>query len=90
MQLWEGPRGLEEYAREVFPLEEQANGLTWMLPEDDSSNTDDGPPATPSVAATDDGGGGGAGDDSGNDNDDDDDEPLTMRATARNDEEWLP
>ncbi|CAG8978505.1 hypothetical protein HYALB_00005080 [Hymenoscyphus albidus] len=28
--LWEGPRGLEEYAREVFMLEEAANGLTWM------------------------------------------------------------
>ena len=33
LELWEGPRGLEEYAREVFPLEEQANGLTWMLDE---------------------------------------------------------
>ncbi|OBT81325.1 hypothetical protein VE02_10274 [Pseudogymnoascus sp. 03VT05] len=30
MGLWEGYRGLEEYAREVFPLEEAANGLTWM------------------------------------------------------------
>jgi len=30
LALWEGPRGLEEYAREVFPLEEAANGLTWM------------------------------------------------------------
>lgn len=28
--LWEGPRGLEEYAREVFMVEEAANGLTWM------------------------------------------------------------
>ncbi|KAK4138764.1 NmrA-domain-containing protein [Trichocladium antarcticum] len=35
LELWEGPRGLEEYAREVFPLEEQANGLTWMLEDDD-------------------------------------------------------
>lgn len=35
LELWEGPRGLEEYAREVFPLEEQANGLTWMIEEDD-------------------------------------------------------
>ncbi|KAK0720080.1 NmrA-like family-domain-containing protein [Lasiosphaeris hirsuta] len=35
LELWEGPRGLEEYAREVFPLEEQANGLTWMLEEGD-------------------------------------------------------
>ncbi|KAI9662772.1 MAG: hypothetical protein M1829_006116 [Trizodia sp. TS-e1964] len=31
MSLWEGYRGIEEYAREVFPVEEQANGLTWML-----------------------------------------------------------
>ena len=30
MDLWEGYRGLEEYAREVFPLEEAANGLNWM------------------------------------------------------------
>ncbi|PNS16545.1 Isotrichodermin C-15 hydroxylase [Sphaceloma murrayae] len=28
--LWEGHRGLEEYAREVFPVEEANNGLTWM------------------------------------------------------------
>jgi len=34
--LWEGYRGLEEYAREVFPLEEAANGLTWM---DEPNNT---------------------------------------------------
>lgn len=30
LDLWEGNRDIEEYAREVFPLEEQANGLTWM------------------------------------------------------------
>jgi hypothetical protein len=29
-QLWEGNRSIEEYAREVFPLEESENGLTWM------------------------------------------------------------
>ncbi|MCJ1393460.1 hypothetical protein MMC18_006335 [Xylographa bjoerkii] len=28
--LWEGFRGIEEYAREVFPVEEAANGRTWM------------------------------------------------------------
>ena len=28
--LWGGWRGIEEYAREVFPLEEANNGLTWM------------------------------------------------------------
>ena len=30
LQLWAGYRGIEEYAREMFPLEEAANGLTWM------------------------------------------------------------
>jgi len=30
LQLWAGFRGMEEYAQEVFPLEEAANGLTWM------------------------------------------------------------
>jgi rhodanese-related sulfurtransferase len=35
LSLWEGYRGLEEYAREVFPLEEAANGLTWMNETDD-------------------------------------------------------
>lgn len=28
--IWEGHRGIEEYAREVFPLEEAANGMQWM------------------------------------------------------------
>jgi hypothetical protein len=42
--LWEGYRGLEEYAREVFPLEEAANGLTWMneiTGEEDEEGDDD-------------------------------------------------
>jgi len=30
-QLWAGYRGIEEYAREVFPVEEEANGKTWMI-----------------------------------------------------------
>ena len=30
-RLWEGYRALEEYAREVFPVEERLNGRTWML-----------------------------------------------------------
>jgi hypothetical protein len=29
-ELWEGNRSIEEYAREVFPVEESANGQTWM------------------------------------------------------------
>ena len=28
--LWGGWRGIEEYAREVFPVEEANNGLKWM------------------------------------------------------------
>ncbi len=28
--LWPGWRGIEEYAREVFPVEEAANGMVWM------------------------------------------------------------
>jgi hypothetical protein len=30
IELWEGYRDMEEYAREAFPVEEEANGLTWM------------------------------------------------------------
>ena len=29
--LWPGWRSMEEYAREVFPVEEEANGRDWML-----------------------------------------------------------
>lgn len=32
-ELWGGYRGIEEYAREVFPLEEEANGKDWMIPK---------------------------------------------------------
>ena len=48
--IWEGHRGLEEYAREVFPIEEYANGLRWMDednmttgPNSPSDNHDDDP-----------------------------------------------
>ena len=34
MKLWEGNRDIEEYAREVFPVEEYNNGLRWMEEED--------------------------------------------------------
>jgi hypothetical protein len=29
-QLWEGWRGIEEYAKEAFPVEEEMNGRDWM------------------------------------------------------------
>ena len=59
--IWEGYRGIEEYAREVFPIEEYANGLRWMdegretpsVSTPNETNTDDGesnsrsPPMTP-------------------------------------------
>ena len=35
IQLWEGNRGMEEYAREVFPVEEAANGMVWMDDDDE-------------------------------------------------------
>ena len=41
LALWEGYRGIEEYAREVFPLEEAANGLTWM-DEDEEGRVEGG------------------------------------------------
>jgi hypothetical protein len=34
--IWEGYRSIEEYAREVFPVEESNNGLTWMDEGDDN------------------------------------------------------
>ncbi|KAK5133920.1 hypothetical protein LTR08_007149 [Meristemomyces frigidus] len=43
--IWEGYRGIEEYAREAFPIEEYANGLRWM--EEEGA-------ATPSEAGDDD------------------------------------
>lgn len=81
LELWEGPRGLEEYAQEVFPLEEQANGLTWMLDEDDGDATpiehqNGGGVATP-------------GREHPADSDDEEDEGLVMRGLKRDEEEWL-
>ena len=29
-RLWPGFRRMEDYAREAFPIEEEANGKTWM------------------------------------------------------------
>ncbi|KAF2140335.1 uncharacterized protein K452DRAFT_253111 [Aplosporella prunicola CBS 121167] len=37
LDLWEGFRDIEEYAREIFPVEERANGLTWM--DDEETDT---------------------------------------------------
>jgi len=44
IELWEGNRGIEAYAREVFPVEEAANGQSWM--EDDGSDESVGEDST--------------------------------------------
>ncbi|KAH8733466.1 NmrA-like family-domain-containing protein [Ilyonectria robusta] len=81
LELWEGPRGLEEYAREMFPLEEEANGLTWMLEEE--SDDEDVHAAATSVEQL-------RINDVDDDSDDDDnDDGLVMRGRKRDEEEWL-
>ncbi|KAI1215115.1 nitrogen metabolite repression--responsible protein [Annulohypoxylon truncatum] len=79
LKLWEGPRGLEEYAREIFPLEEEANGMTWMR---------EGPGATfegPGEVNED------VEDDEADEGGDDEsiDEGLIMRGLKRDEESWL-
>ncbi|PMD37796.1 NmrA-domain-containing protein [Hyaloscypha variabilis F] len=85
MGLWEGFRGLEEYAREVFPLEEAANGLTWMNEEEEEGEE--------GVVQ----GGEEEGDDEDEEDDDDGDEGLVIgggvgagdTTPARKEESWL-
>lgn len=83
LELWEGPRGLEEYAREMFPLEEEANGLTWMFEDEEEIEEEDGIQATTNsveqLRINDD----------EDDDDDDDDEGLVMRGRKRDEEQWL-
>ncbi|KAG9232439.1 NmrA-like family-domain-containing protein [Amylocarpus encephaloides] len=90
LALWEGPRGLEEYAREVFPLEEAANGLTWMNEGTEGEETEgiDG-----ELVGGEEENEGSDGDD---DDDDDDDDGLVMgggtggeNTPARREESWL-
>ena len=88
LELWEGPRGLEEYGREVFPLEEEANGLSWMLDDDElrsrGSHDDIVLAAATSVEQL------RINDPDGEeDDDDDDDEGLVMRGRKRDEEQWL-
>ena len=88
LALWEGYRGLEEYAREVFPLEEAANGLTWMSEgEESGENTEE----EGNVEGGDD-----ADNEDEDDEDEDEDEGLTMgggtggeNTPARKEESWL-
>ncbi|TVY51302.1 Nitrogen metabolite repression protein nmr [Lachnellula cervina] len=83
LALWEGPRGLEEYAREVFPLEEAANGATWMNESEDVGGVEDVEPGDA---------------ENGDSDDDDDDDGLVMgggigatgeNTPARREESWL-
>lgn len=102
LELWEGPRGLEEYAREVFPLEEQANGLTWMLEEDDGGGVNsngcgnnhgngngNGNTGADHHQQHQNGGGLSPAHEHPDSEDDDDDDGLVMRGHKRDDEEWL-
>ncbi|KAH6655310.1 NmrA-like family-domain-containing protein [Truncatella angustata] len=75
LALWEGPRGLEEYAGEIFPLEEEANGKTWMF--DDEEYEEPAENEVPSL------------DDEEPDSDESFDEGLVMRGLKRDEEQWL-
>lgn len=88
LELWEGPRGLEEYAREMFPLEEEANGLTWMYDGEDNEGTEDEgvQTTTASVEQL------RIHDDTEADEDEDEDEEdegLVMKGRKRDEEQWL-
>ncbi|UKZ83443.1 hypothetical protein TrVFT333_011252 [Trichoderma virens FT-333] len=84
LELWEGPRGLEEYAREMFPLEEEANGLTWMFEEEDDGHEARMQATTTSVENM------RIQDDVEEESSDDDDEDgLVMRGLKRAEESWL-
>jgi hypothetical protein len=73
MHLWEGPRLLEEYAREVFPVEEYANGLRWMTEDEDYG----GGGAEDELATDED------------EDYDTVDEGLELKARKRDEEKWL-
>ncbi|KAK6211902.1 hypothetical protein LQW54_005603 [Pestalotiopsis sp. IQ-011] len=75
LALWEGPRGLEEYAGEIFPLEEEANGKTWMFDDEEFEE-----PAENEVPAL---------DEEEPDSDESFDEGLVMRGLKRDEEQWL-
>ncbi|KAK6219929.1 NmrA-like family protein [Colletotrichum tabaci] len=85
LALWEGPRGLEEYAQEVFPLEEQANGLTWMLEEEEDVPEEEAVPAArqrdQQVEQ--------AEEEEEEEEYSDDEDGLVMRGLKRDEEEWL-
>ncbi|KAH8652412.1 NmrA-like family-domain-containing protein [Xylariales sp. PMI_506] len=85
LALWEGPRGLEEYAGEIFPMEEEANGKTWMFDDEEDEEEEDGqvppeeevPEAETNYNEED------------QDSDESIDEGLVMRGLKRDEEQWL-
>jgi hypothetical protein len=90
LELWEGPRGLEEYAREMFPLEEEANGLTWMFEDDEGDGETGDEDDEVQATATSVGQMRIHEDNEDEDEDDDDDEGLVMRmGRKRAEEAWL-
>ncbi|KZZ96480.1 nitrogen metabolite repression-(nmr)-responsible protein [Moelleriella libera RCEF 2490] len=96
LELWEGPRGLEEYAREVFPLEEEANGLTWMLDDDEAdqqSLVDEKVNATATsveqLRIRDEQDQGDDDENEDEDEDEDEDDGLVMKGRKREEEQWL-
>lgn len=89
LELWEGPRGLEEYAREMFPLEEEANGLTWMFEdeeEDDQEFEEKVLATTTSVGQLKIN----VEEEEEEDDEDDEDDGLMIRGLKRDEEQWLP
>ncbi|KAJ8130080.1 hypothetical protein O1611_g3552 [Lasiodiplodia mahajangana] len=85
LALWEGPRGLEEYAREIFPMEEEANGMTWMFGDEVGFTSE--PVSSP--VALHEGNGDGAVNDEGDRDEESFDEGLVMRGLKRDEEDWL-
>lgn len=85
LALWEGPRGMEEYAREIFPLEEEANGMTWMFEDEEDVPPTEGAAIPPSTIPE------GVENATGEEDDDDEsiDEGLVMRGLKRDEEQWL-
>ncbi|KAI1438768.1 NmrA-like family-domain-containing protein [Xylaria sp. CBS 124048] len=83
LALWEGPRGLEEYAREIFPMEEEANGMTWMFNINEKSEPIYSSTVIPEKNEDGVVGNGGEGDDESFD------EGLMMRGLKRDEEDWL-
>lgn len=85
LALWEGPRGLEEYAREIFPMEEEANGMTWMFSDEEEFTCD----LISSAATIPEGTGDGATENEGERDEESFDEGLVMRGLKRDEEDWL-